>query len=242
MTMTVNGAIDRRTLLGVGAGALVAGSGALAATSAFAQPASGVAAEDAYFAELYAKAKQEGEVTWYIASWTTGVAERVAKAFTETYPGVKPNVVRATGQVIYQRLTQDFKAQVPSCDVFSSTDLGHYVSLKATKMLTPYQPRNQIHCAEIARNYVPDHSFTIADGNSTVMVYNTKLVTAADAPKKWTDLLDPKWMNQVAVAHPGYSGAMGGWVLSMNKLYGWDFFERLKLNKPHIGRSKKSQP
>jgi iron(III) transport system substrate-binding protein len=39
------------------------------------------------------------------------------------------------------------------------------------------------------------------------------------------------------VAHPGYSGAMGGWVLSMNKLYGWEFFEKLKLNKPHIGRS-----
>jgi iron(III) transport system substrate-binding protein len=50
-------------------------------------------------------------------------------------------------------------------------------------------------------------------------------------------LLDPKWINQVAVAHPGYSGAMGAWVVTMNTLYGWQYFDKLKANKPFIGRS-----
>ena len=55
---------------------------------------------------------------------------------------------------------------------------------------------------------------------------------AADAPKSYADLLDPKWKNQVAVGHPSYSGYVGTWVVAMRKLYGWDFFEKLEKNQP----------
>ena len=53
----------------------------------------------------------------------------------------------------------------------------------------------------------------------------------------WPDFLDPKWRNQVAVGHPAYSGTVGTWVLTMRKLYGWEYFEKLEANKPLIGRS-----
>jgi len=35
----------------------------------------------------------------------------------------------------------------------------------------------------------------------------------------------------------GYSGAMGAWKVAMDKLYGWDFFEKLHANKPLVTRS-----
>lgn len=210
----------------------------LAAGTVMTSPALARADDNAaYFTELHAEAKQEGELTWYIAHWRVEIAERVAKRFTETYPGVKCNVVRATGQVIYQRLSQDLKAKVANCDVFSSTDLGQYVSLKAAKQLLPFVPKNLADCSPLIAKYDPDGAYTITDGNTTVLCYNGELVKDADAPRKWTDLLDPKWRNQVAVAHPGFSGAMGGWVLSMTNLYGWEFFEKLKENRPQIGRS-----
>jgi iron(III) transport system substrate-binding protein len=195
-----------------------------------------------YFAGLHEKAKQEGELTWYIAHWRVEIAERVARKFTEIYPGVTCNVVRATGQVIYQRLSQDLKAKVANCDVFSSTDLGQYVSLKSAKQLLPFEPRNLAACSPLIRNYDPDHAYTITDGNTTVLAYNGDLVSQADAPKKWLDLIDPKWKGQVAVAHPGFSGAMGGWVLSMTNLYGWEFIEKLKANQPQVGRSLTDPP
>ena len=212
----------------------------LASAAAAALPRATSAEEksrDDYFSQLYAKAKTEGELTWYIAHWSVDVAERVARKFSEIYPGVKVNVVRATGQVIYQRLTQDLKARVPNCDVFSSTDLGQYVALKAAKQLKAFTPRNLAECSPLIQNYDPDHAYTITDGNTTVMDYNTRLVTAAEAPTKWLDFTDPKWVGQIALAHPGFSGAMGGWVVSMTNLYGWSYFEKLKANKPHIGRS-----
>ena len=60
---------------------------------------------------------------------------------------------------------------------------------------------------------------------------------AEDAPKKWTDLLDLKWKGKVSTGHPGFSGYVGTWVLTMRKLYGWQYFENLEKNKPQIGRS-----
>lgn len=221
--------IDRRKLLAGGLGVLAAGG----STGARAQDT----AQKAYFDDLYEKAKREGELTWYIGHWRTETAERIGQLFSERHPGVKCNVVRATGQVLYQRLNQDMRAKVANCDVFSSTDLGQYVSLRGQKLLLPFEPKRLAECDPIARNFDPTHQITITDANTTVMCYNTNLVRAEEAPRRWTDLLDTKWMNQVAVAHPGFSGAMGGWVVTMNSLYGWQFFEKLKANKPFVGRS-----
>jgi iron(III) transport system substrate-binding protein len=41
----------------------------------------------------------------------------------------------------------------------------------------------------------------------------------------------------VSIGHPGFSGYVGTWVVLMRKLYGWDYFKKLELNKPRIGRS-----
>ena len=70
-----------------------------------------------------------------------------------------------------------------------------------------------------------------------MLTYNTTKVKAEDAPKKWTDLLDIKWKGKVSTGHPAFSGYVGTWVLSMKKLYGWQYFDKLEKNKPQIGRS-----
>ena len=72
-------------------------------------------------------AKKEGELTWYVAHYTSEGAEELGAAFTKMY-GIKVNVVRTTAQVAYQRLLQDIKNNQTDCDVFSSTDIGHYVA------------------------------------------------------------------------------------------------------------------
>jgi iron(III) transport system substrate-binding protein len=218
--------IDRRAFLAAGVGALIAKPSAAQELKS-----------DPYFAALYAAAQKEGEANWYIAHWSTEIAERVAAEFTKAWPGVKINVVRATSQVIYQRLSQDMKAGVANCDVFGSADNGHYPPLRAQNKLLAFAPKNLSACVPVLKDFDPDHFVTITDTNPTVLAYNTKTVKAEDAPKKWTDLLDPKWVGQIVVPHPGYSGAMGAWTVAMDKLYGWDFFEKLHANKPLVTRS-----
>ena len=162
--------IDRRSFLAAGVGALIAKP--LAAQELKSDP---------YFAALYAAAQKEGEANWYIAHWSTEIAERVAAEFTKAWPGVKINVVRATSQVIYQRLSQDMKAGVANCDVFGSADNGHYPPLRAQNKLLAFAPKKLPACVPILKDFDPDHFVTITDTNPTVLAYNTKTVKAEDA-------------------------------------------------------------
>src|SRR5712675_2987930 len=82
------------------------------------------AAAHADMKALEEAAKKEGELTWYVAHYTSEGAEELGATFTKMY-GIKVNVVRTTAQVAYQRATQDFKAGQTICDVFSTTDMGH---------------------------------------------------------------------------------------------------------------------
>jgi iron(III) transport system substrate-binding protein len=128
-------------------------------------------------------------------------------------------------------------AGVQQCDVFSSTDLGHYGYLKEQGQLVQYTPENASKISEPFQNLDPDGYFHVTSAGAIVITYNKEKVGDKELPKKWTDLLDPKWKDEVSVGHPGFSGYVGTWVVMMRKLYGWEFFEKLEENNPQIGRS-----
>jgi iron(III) transport system substrate-binding protein len=181
-------------------------------------------------------AKKEGELTWYVSHYTSEGAEELGATFTKLY-GIKVNVFRTTAQVAYQRATQDFKAGQTECDVFSTTDIGHVMKFKAEGKLVKYVPETEAKAAKAFQNLDPDGYFHTTSAGFVVLTYNTSKVKAEDAPKKWNDLLDPKWKGKVSTGHPGFSGYVGTWVLSMKLKYGWSYFDKLEKNKPQIGRS-----
>jgi iron(III) transport system substrate-binding protein len=219
----MSGTTTRRLVLG----GLGAAAGAL----------SRIGAARADLAALEAAARKEGSVTWYTAQMSGEAAEDMGRIFTRKYPGISVTVIRTTGQVAYQRVLQELKNSTPQCDVFCSTDISHYPALKARRALAQYRPEN---AGELAPSFagLGDEGFYIpATASLQIMVYNSKTVSPADVPKNWTDLLDPKWQNRVAIAHPAFSGYFGQWVLAMRTLYGWEFLEKLAKQNPRIGRS-----
>ena len=188
--------------------------------------------------ELFEAARKEGgELTWYTAQSDDITAQALGRSFEQLYPGIKVNVLRTTAQVAYQRVTQEIKASAIQCDVLSSTDLGHYVGLKAAGALEKYVPDNSSKVLDIYKNYDPDGYYFVNSAGMIGIGYNTSKVREADAPKNWTDLLDAKWKDNIALGHPGFSGYVGTWALTMRNQYGWDFFEKLAKNNPRIGRS-----
>lgn len=194
------------------------------------------AASRADMKALEEAAKKEGELTWYVAHYTSEGAEELGSEFAKTF-GIKVNVVRTTAQVAYQRLLQDLKNNQTVCDVFSSTDVGHYVRLAAEGKFEKYVPETEAKIAPAFRNFDPAGFYTTTSAGLVVLTYNTTKVKAEDAPKKWQDLLDLKWKGKVSTGHPGFSGYVGTWVLMMKNLYGWSYFEKLEQNRPQIGRS-----
>ena len=188
--------------------------------------------------ELYEAAKKEGgELTWYTAHSDDITAQALGRSFEQLYSGLKVNVLRTTAQVAYQRVTQEIKASAIQCDVFSSTDIGHSVELKAKGNFEKYVPENSTKVLDIYRGYDPDGFYFVTSAGMIGIGYNTGKLKEADAPKNWTDLLDPKWNNNIALGHPGFSGYVGTWALTLRNQYGWDFFEKLAKNNPRVGRS-----
>src|SRR5450432_1322271 len=111
----------------------ILGSSALvmlgAGQRALAQPAPAMTPHEK---ELHEAAKKEGgELTWYTAQSDDITAQALGRSFEQIYPGIKVNVLRTTAQVAYQRVTQEIKASAIQCDVFSTTDIGHCVEMKA---------------------------------------------------------------------------------------------------------------
>jgi iron(III) transport system substrate-binding protein len=215
--------LNRRTML--------AGLGALSAGAPFNARAAGITPD------LIMAARKEGSVTWYIAQVDTATAETMGSAFTARFPGVTVSVIRTTGQVAYERLLQDLKNGSPQCDVFSSTDPSQYPALKKRGALAEYTPAGAATLLPAFQN-VSDPGFMYpSSATAHLLVYNSIHVKPQDAPKSWTDLLDPRWKGRVATGHPAFSGCTGIWALALKKAYGWQYFEKLAKNNPRIGRS-----
>jgi len=173
-------------------------------------------------------AKKEGKVVWY-TSLALPSAEKVAKLFEAAYPGIKVEVHRTGSQRILQRVMQELQANIKNVDVVHTSDAGHFVLLKDKKLLAKYTPAGVDGFPAGFKD--KDGYYYGLRATVNAIAYNTKALSAAEAPKTWKDLLDPKWKGKLVTAHPGYSGVISTHVLALVHLHGWDYFKQLAQNK-----------
>ncbi|MEK7880032.1 MAG: extracellular solute-binding protein [candidate division NC10 bacterium] len=173
-------------------------------------------------------AKKEGKIAWY-TSLVLPSAEKVAKLFEAAYPGIKVDVHRTGSERVLQRVMQELQANIKNADVLHTSDAGHFVLLREKKLLMKYTPAG-------VEKFPP--GFKDKDGyhyglraTVSVIAYNPKMISAAEAPRGWKDLLDPKWRGKLVTAHPGYSGIIATHVLALVNLHGWDYWKQLAQNK-----------
>jgi iron(III) transport system substrate-binding protein len=200
-------------------------------------PLSAFASQDS---DLYDAAKQnnETEVTWYHSQFRTEAAEKIVQAFAAKYPAIRINSFNSTASVAYQRVNQDLMSGASQVDIFGATDPTQMSTLKAAGSLEKFVPENaSLMVPAVKALNDPDSYFTITYAILMALTYNTDKVKPAEAPRKWTDLTDKKWKGQVALGSPIYSGAMGGWTVAMQQLYGPDFLQKLADNNPLVNRT-----
>jgi iron(III) transport system substrate-binding protein len=173
-------------------------------------------------------AKKEGKVVWY-TSLALPSAEKVAKLFEAAYPGVKVEVHRTGSERILSRVMQELQANIKNADVVHTSDAGHFVLLKNKNLLMKYTPPGVD--AFPAGFKDRDGFYYGLRATVSVIAYNTRAVSAAEAPRSWKDLLDPKWKGKMVTAHPGYSGVIATHVLALVNQYGWDYFKQLAQNR-----------
>jgi len=212
----------------------VVAAGALAALAGAAAQAQQMTEGES---KLYEAARKEGSIVWYVSQTTTEFADLACRQFNARYAGVTCNAVRASGQVVLQRLMQEVKANAVQADVMSSNDDAQMVILDRARQLAEYTPENHKYVLPALLEAGNGGKWSITSVAPIGIMANSKLVKPEEAPRDWKDLLDPKWKGQIAIGHPGFSGSVGVWVVTMKKLYGWDYFVQLAKNQPQVGRS-----
>jgi iron(III) transport system substrate-binding protein len=143
--------------------------------------------------QLIGAAKGENTIEFYAPSTLTPKgAHELGAAFNKKYNlNIKLNYSPAGDMAmdVSKVVGQSASGVAPEWDLMVVTD-AHHATLWLRKQ---HQPFNYARFNVNAKAIDYDNG-TVSIVNQVVLpAYNNKLVTAKDAPKRWEDLLDPKW-------------------------------------------------
>ncbi|MBV8392454.1 MAG: extracellular solute-binding protein [Alphaproteobacteria bacterium] len=179
--------------------------------------------------ELIEAAKKEGKVSYYTAM-DLSVAEPMAKAFEAKFPGIKVAVERSGAERVFNRIAQEMASGIKRADVVNSSDAAHFIAWKREGWLAPFVSEDMARDLPVEM-LDADGMFCNQRTHLSTIAYNTKLISPADAPKGFMDLLDPKYAGKLVKGHPGYSGTIMTATQQISRELGWSYFEKLAKQK-----------
>lgn len=194
--------------------------GALAASNAgWAQTGAGTLTND-----LLADARKEAKVTFYSTD-DEALAGQLVKGFEAAYPGIRVTLVRAGAETLARRIEEEQKAGGWRADVMTTNDPRSLVLFRRSGWLLPYVPEGVRRWPEAARD--PAGFYAAQNVSLMVITYNTRAMTAEQAPKGYEELLTRRWHAKLVKVHPADSGAALATAFMLNRDLGWGFWERL---------------
>jgi iron(III) transport system substrate-binding protein len=144
--------------------------------------------------DLIEAAKKERDVVFYT---TTNLEEAAAMSghFKAKYPFLDVNINRAEGERLVSKVLQETRARKSLADVMQ-TPAFYLHALKKRGILGEYTSTEERF---FPRNFKEEKSWTTTYYNPYVVLYNTKLVSAQNLPRRYDDLLNPFWKNKMIV-------------------------------------------
>src|SRR5262245_39247719 len=140
-------------------------------------------------------AKVEGEVVLY-SSLNNEQIVTLVDAFKKKYPFIKPSFYRGTSERVLQRTNTEAKAGRFAVDVVTAAGFQLQL-LKESGLTQKFVPREIEAYGEGFKD--PDGHWVNVHSLLNTMAYNTQLVKLSEAPKKYEDLLAPKWKGKLGV-------------------------------------------
>jgi len=153
---------------------------------------------------LVAGARAEGKAIVY-GNISADHLEKLRVDFDKRY-GVKLEGYRASGERIANRLLTEARAGKLDADVMAPSN-EHIPTLIKAGIAGRY---NSPERAAFPDSHKDKLGYWAAyDYNVAVIAYNTRLVSAGEAPKKYEDFLDPKWKGNFALDMDPDKSVMG---------------------------------
>jgi iron(III) transport system substrate-binding protein len=134
-------------------------------------------------------AKKEGEIVWY-TSLAVEDSSQVLQLFEKRYPFIKIKLTRLTSERVLQRYLTEFQANRFIADIIDTNDFQMEMPRRKGTLQTFYTPSVE----KYDKRFLQPQGFWVASRLTMIVSgYNTRTVSRNEAPRKYEDLLDPKW-------------------------------------------------
>ena len=173
-------------------------------------------------------ANKEGALVIYTTDPERGTAELLG-AFNKMFPSIKTSFVRLQAGALYAKLMAERRANSHLVDAMQISDLGFVLDLQKRGGYLHYISPEMAAYKDGYKS-VPEGYWTWGTIIMAGIAYNPKTVSAADAPKDWKDLLDPKWKGAISVKVSNSGLQHVSWYM-LRQLYGpeyWTKFAKLE--------------
>ena len=159
---------------------------------------------------LVENAKKEGNVTFYAATNLRDTQEIIA-GFNKRYPFIKVAFSSLGGPGVLNKVSTEYRAGAYQADVVTLTG-GYVPELIEKKVLARYRSPM---LPFLRKGFVDAEGYwpgVYAIGYT--IIYNTRRVSARDVPKRYEDLLNPRWKENMIMdmeAHDLLAGLIDLW-------------------------------
>ena len=175
------------------------------------------------------KAKAEGAFVLYSTDPEAGQVKLLA-AFNKMFPEIKTSYVRLQAGALYAKILSERQAKSYLVDVVQLSDMGMILDFQRRGGFQQYvSPQMAAFKPEYKSK--PEGFWTWGSIIMGGIAYNPNNVSAAEAPKKWEDLLDPKWKDAINVKVSNSGLQHGVWYM-LKPILGEDYFKKFAEQKP----------
>ncbi len=158
----------------------------------------------------------EGDLVIY-SGRSESLIQPVLDAFRAKYPNVNILLKSGSNSELANALIEE--QANPQADVFVTTEIFTIQRLYQQGLFASYRP---VGADLLPAEFIgPQDSWVGLTRRARVIMYNTELVSADEAPQSIFDLTDPKWKGQIAAAG-STNGSMQAQIAAMRQLIGDD--------------------
>lgn len=169
--------------------------------------------------------KSSKKALWLYTSIYKEVISELTPALEKQFPGVTFHWYQSGSENVAARINAELMTGRSKADLVLTSDPFWYLELSSQGHLLPipFKPR-----AVVSDWLDPSSSFATVRLPIAVIAYNSESYQLP--PRKWSELLDKRYVNKISMGSPVESGTAFNVVSQLARAKGWDFFSRLRKN------------
>jgi iron(III) transport system substrate-binding protein len=156
----------------------------------------------------------------------------IRDSFIKKYPNIQFDYYSAGAGKLMAKIAAERQSGKLATDVLWTSEVPDFYQLKKQKILQKYVSPQAKYVVSPVKD--PEGEFTPARLGTLGIAYNTTKIKVA--PKNWQEVFNKEYTNGFGIANPALSGTAMVSVAMLQKVLGWEFFEKARANGAKMGQ------